>query len=304
MTAFERYVAAGGQRPGFWRVLAGACLIGLFWILGTIGVLVAWGALNVARHGAEGAGSRMGDMVAGGDPATVAVMLLTFAGVWVGVFLAVRLLHRQRFSTLFAPDGGVRGRDLLKGLAVAAVFAGASVPIGMTIAEPVATTLPVGEWLAYAVALLALVFVQATAEELVFRGYLLQQLALRSRNPLVWAVIPAALFGSLHWANAPTVELAVYYVAATFLIALALAALVWKTGSLWAAIGLHVGFNFVGLTIVGTDGLLSGAQLYLFPEDDLAALMRVDVAMTALLLAFVLSRLAPFGPGRGERARA
>jgi membrane protease YdiL (CAAX protease family) len=304
MTAFESYIASGGRRAGFWRVLLGALVIGLFWVAGTIGVLVSWGALNVARYGLDAAGERLASVAEGGDPMLVAVMLLTFAGVWLGVFITVRLLHGQRFWTLFAPDGEVRTGDLLKGLGLSAAFALASVPVGMSIAEPVATALPGGEWLAYALALLALVFVQATAEELMFRGYLLQQLALRSRNPLVWAGIPSALFGALHWANAPTGELAAYYVGATFLIGLALAALVWKTGSLWASIGVHVGFNAVGLTVVGTDGLLSGAQLYLFPEDELISLMRIDLVVTALMLAFILSRWAPFGPPGDRRARA
>lgn len=303
MTAFERYVASGGRRTGFWRVLLGIALIGAFWVAGTMAVIFVWGALNVARYGPDEARDRVGEIAAGGDPETVAVMLLTFLGMWLGVFLAVRLLHAQPFSTLFAPDGGVRGSDLLKGLLVSAVFVGATVPVGMAIADPTATTLPAGQWLAFAAALLALVFVQATAEELVFRGYLLQQLALRSRNPLVWAVIPSALFGALHWANAPTGEVAAYYVAATFLIGLALAALVRRTGNLWAAIGVHVGFNVFGLTIVGSEGVLSGAQLFLFPEEEMLALMRVDVVATALLLAFVLTPWAPFG-GRSGPARA
>lgn len=304
MTAFERYVAAGARRAGFWRVLVGTAVIAAFWIGGTVAVLFLWTRLNNARLGAEGARERIAEMTGGGDPETVGIMLLTFIGVWVGAFLVVRLLHSQRFRTLFAPEGGVRKADLAKGLAISAAFAGLSVPVGMVIADPVATTMPTGQWLAYAVALLALVFVQATAEELIFRGYLLQQLALRSRNPLVWAVIPSVLFGALHWANAPTAEQAAYYVAATFLIGLALAALVWRTGSLWAAIGVHVGFNAAGLTVIGTEGLLSGAQLFLFRQEDLLALMRIDLAMTALMLAFILSPWAPFGPGRGGRARA
>jgi membrane protease YdiL (CAAX protease family) len=77
---------------------------------------------------------------------------------------------------------------------------------------------------------------------------------------------------------------------------LALAALVWRTGSLWAAIGVHVGFNAIGLTVVGAEGVLSGAQLFLFGGDDLLPLMRIDLATTAALLAFVLSPWAPFGP--------
>lgn len=303
MTAFERYIAEGGRRTGFWRVILGLVVIGICWVAGTVAVLYLWGIAITAGRSEDDLREGAMSLLEGGNPGTVAVMLLTFAGIWVGVLLVVRLLHGQRFATLFAPEGGVRKGDLAKGLGIAAAFALASVPVGLAITDPVATAMPAAGWLASALALTALVFVQATAEELIFRGYLLQQLALRSRNPVVWAVIPAALFGALHWANVPTDELSIYYVGATFLIGLSLAALVWKTGSLWASIGVHVGFNVVGLTVVGTDGLLSGGQLLLFSHDDLPALMRTDLVMTALMLAFVLSRWAPFAPPTGGHAR-
>lgn len=296
MTAFERYIASGASRPGFWRVILGLSIIGVFWVGGTMVVLSAWRALSRALYGPIGAKARLNALIEGGSPGAVAIMLLTFAGIWIGVFLVVRLLHGQRFMTLFAPERGIRRGDLGRGFVLAAGFALASIPIGMAIATPSVTRLPLVEWFGFSLLLLVLVFIQATAEELIFRGYLLQQLALRSRNPLIWAVIPSAAFGALHWSNAPTDQLSLYYAGATFLIGLALAALVWKTGSLWAATGVHLGFNIIGLTVAGTDGLLSGPQLLLFPESALLPLMRLDLAVTALMLAFILSPLAPFGP--------
>jgi membrane protease YdiL (CAAX protease family) len=211
-------------------------------------------------------------------------------------------LHRQRFGTLFAPEGRVRLGDLGKGALVAAVFAAASTAVGLTIAMPVATALPLPVWLALFLPLTALVVLLAAAEELIFRGSLLQQLALQSRNPLVWAVLPSAAFGALHWAGDLPGEASAYYVLTTFLMGLALAALVWRTGSLWAAIGVHLGFNAIGLTVVGAEGVLSGAQLFLFAGDDLLPLMRVDLATTAALLAFVLSPWAPFAPPEGAES--
>ncbi|HLS18590.1 MAG TPA: type II CAAX endopeptidase family protein [Paracoccaceae bacterium] len=300
MSPFERYIASGASRHGFWRVILGMVIIGAFWVGGTMAVLSSWRALNTLLYGSLGARARLDALIAGGSPGTVAIMLLTFAGIWVGVFLVVRLLHRQRFMTLFAPEGGIRMKDLAKGFVLAAGFALASIPIALAIAAPVITNLPLHEWFGFSLLLLVLVFIQATAEELIFRGYLLQQLALRSRNPLIWAVLPAAAFGALHWTNAPTDQLSFYYASATFLIGIALAALVWKTGSLWAATGVHVGFNIIGLSFAGTDGLFSGSQLLLFPESALLPLMRLDLAVTALMLAFILSPLAPFGPAERE----
>lgn len=297
MTAFERYIESGGRRPGLWRVLAGMAIIAALWIGGTFGVLFLWGALEAGRRGGLG---RLTD--AEGGPEIVAVLLLTFAGIWLGVMLAVRLLHGQTFRSLFAPERRVRTGDFAKGLLIAAAFTAASLPFAMTVAQPVASPLTLSDWLAALLPVAALVFVQATAEELMFRGYLLQQLALRSRNPLVWAVLPSAVFGSLHYSAALPGGAELLYVGTTFLMALALAALVWRTGSLWASIGLHVGFNLIGLTVVGTEGVMSGAQLFLFPGSELPGLMLVDLATTALLLAFVLSPWAPFGPPR-EGAR-
>lgn len=300
---FERYIASGASHPGFWRVILGMAIIGAFWVGGTMAVLSSWRALSTLLYGPLGARDRLDALIKGGSPGMVAIMLLTFAGIWVGVFLTVRLLHGQRFMTLFAPEGGIRMNDLAKGFVLAAAFALASIPISLAIAVPTITNLPFHEWFGFSLLLLVLVFIQATAEELIFRGYLLQQLALRSRNPLVWAVLPAAAFGALHWTNAPTDHLSFYYASATFLIGIALAALVWKTGSLWAATGVHVGFNIIGLTLAGTDGLFSGPQLLLFPESALLPLMRLDLAVTALMLAFILSPLAPFGPAESRASR-
>jgi uncharacterized protein len=294
--AFESYIASGGQRSGLWRLAAGVVVIAASWFAGAAAVLYLWSTLTGLRTGdPEFAAQRLGDAMIGGDPEIVGVLLASFAGIWLGVYLTVTLLHGQRFATLFAPEGRVRLGELGKGVLVAAAFALISTAIGLTLAEPVATALPLALWLAVLLPLTALVFLQATAEELIFRGYLLQQLALRSRSPLVWAVLPSAVFGALHWSGDLPGEAAAYYVLTTFLMGLALATLVWRTGSLWAATGLHVGFNAIGLTVVGAEGVLTGAQLFLFAGDDLLPLMRVDLAITAALLLFVLSPWAPFG---------
>ena len=57
----------------------------------------------------------------------------------------------------------------------------------------VARLRPLGEWLMGLAPALVLILWQVSAEEVAFRGYLLQQLRARVRSPLVWAVLPAFL---------------------------------------------------------------------------------------------------------------
>ncbi len=152
----------------------------------------------------------------------------------------------------------------------------------------------------FIVPLLAFVFIQATAEELIFRGYLLQQLGALSRSWLVWAVIPSLLFGLIHYNSDLPNYGGVYYVLITFLMGLAFSVLVWRTGTLWAAAGLHVGINIMGLGVVGTEGILAGTQLWLFEKDDMIGLMQLDLLVTIALLAFVISPLAPFSDVKSE----
>jgi membrane protease YdiL (CAAX protease family) len=43
------------------------------------------------------------------------------------------------------------------------------------------------------------VLIQTGAEEVLFRGYMQQQLAARFSSPILWMVLPSAIFAALHY---------------------------------------------------------------------------------------------------------
>ncbi len=95
--------------------------------------------------------------------------------------------------------------------------------------------------------LAALFGLAAASEELVARGVLLQQLA----RGLGWPVAVAAtsvLFGAAHLFNPGANALAVVNVA---LVGVWLGLLVVRTGSLWASVGVHWGWNFCEGFVLG-----------------------------------------------------
>ena len=95
---------------------------------------------------------------------------------------------------------------------------------------------PATAWLTLAALALLLVGLQATSEELVFRGYLLPRLAVRL--PSVAAVgVLASAFAAAH----PSPGLWGGMLLAWFGIVFGVAT--WRSGSVWPAVGLHVGHN-------------------------------------------------------------
>ena len=106
---------------------------------------------------------------------------------------------------------------------------------------------------------------QVTAEELLFRGYLQQQLAARFRSPVIWLVLPSAAFGILHFDHGTFGNNAWLVVAATAVFGLIAGDVTARTGNIGAATGLHAANNFLALFLVAPDGYLTGTNLFVFP---------------------------------------
>lgn len=286
---FDAFVAPARRRAALWQGLIGLGVIALGFVGSTFAVLLAPG-LVAGREGIRRLGE---ELIASRAPIGMLLILLTFWGMAAGVALAVRLVHRRPVLSLIGPDlatalrQGLRCFVLVLGLFVA----GASL---LFVFDPPRANLAPGLWLAWLPLALCLVFIQITAEELVFRGYLLQQLAARFRSPLVWGVLPAVVFAAVHLnpgdhgANAPWV------VAAIGLFALAATDLTVRAGNLGPAIAFHFANNIIALLLVSLDGPMTGFALYVtaFSADDVEALrpwLLLDAA--GVVLAWVLCRI-------------
>ena len=227
------------------------------------------------------------------------------AGIWPSTWAAVRLLHHQRFRTLISPERRIRWNEFGGGLLLAISFWLITMVVALAVVgAPVRTNLSMGAWLITLAPLAILVFIQASAEELIFRGYMLQQLAARWRSPLIWGALPAVLFGLAHYSGGAQLGIGWHYVVVTVLFGLAAAALVWRTGSLSAAMGLHVGMNLFALSTVGLEGVIEGTQLFLYDRSAARILFTADGLGTLAILLLVLSPLSPFGPRPGAERPA
>jgi len=297
-TPLELYVAPAAARRGFWRPVLGVLIILAGWLAWTVVVMsafVIWQLVSAVPL--DRALASLGALVQAGGPVSVLFQLATFAGIWPATWAAVRLLHAQPFGTLFSPEARIRWRDFFGGLLLAAAFTAATVAVALAVVGlPERTEITPEAWILALVPLALLIFLQASGEEMIFRGYLLQQLAARFRSPVIWGGMPAILFGFAHYSGGTALGIGWHYVIVTAVFGFAAAALVWRTGSLAAAMGLHTGMNLFAISGLGVKGVLEGSQLFLYEASAAAPLFTIDGIATVLILLFVLSPLCPFGP--------
>ena len=286
---FEAFVAPARGRAAIWQGLIGLAMIGLAFVGSTFAVLLSPG-LFAGREGIRRLGE---ELIASRAPIGMVLILLTFWGMAAGVALAVRFVHRRPFTSLIGPDLAAAWRQGLRcfGLVLGLFLIGAAL---LFVFDPPRPNLAPGIWLAWLLLALALVFVQVSAEELVFRGYLLQQLAARFRSPLVWGVLPAVLFAVVHLNPADHGANALWVVGAIGLFALAATDLTVRAGNLGPAIAFHFANNIIALLLVSLDGPMTGFALYTtaFAADDVEALrpwLLLDAA--GVVLAWLLCRV-------------
>lgn len=285
--AFKSFVAPARPRAQLWRLLLGAVIV-LFVYAGFAAAIFAGLALVTDAPGLTG---WIPDMIEVESPWRTLTLLATFPGMMIGVFATARLLHKRPAASLFGPRGRVL-RDFTVCFAIATVlFALASLFVPGDVPLP---NLPFSVWLGFLPLTMLALLMQTGAEEVLFRGYLQQQLAARFGSPVAWLIFPSLVFGLAHFD--PEAKTNIWpIVAAMGVFGFAAADLTARTGSIGAGWGLHLANNLHAVALVSLPGPLSGLALYMTPYGaDAPAQLRHDILIgTALiLLSWFLCRLA------------
>lgn len=283
-----RFAAPAAARSELWRSLVGALLITAIYavlLYGSLALLAQY--LGVWRFG-----QMLNALVSASTPRGVLMLLATFLPMALAVVFVTRALHDRPAGTLFGPTR-IALRDFLRvALPLIALWV---VLLPLSTASPdVGKSLPLHRLAAWLPLALPLLLLQITAEELVFRGYLLQQLAIRSRATWVWMGLPSIVFGALHYAPSDFGGNAIWPAIWATVFGFLAADLTARTGSLGAAMGFHFATNVSAIFVVGLYGNLDGLSLYTIvinthDADQLLPYLAIDFA--AMFVAWLLARL-------------
>lgn len=263
---FADYVALADQgRNGIPSILISIMLIVVIWItatvlaliLGTIAAIYFDPSLSGGEATLAATRGRLGAFT----------LLGSVASFWPAVWMGLRLVHRRAFVSVLGSTLRVDRPDMWRGCAAALVVAMATVvPAFLTGGLSESGNINLGQWLIWLLPMLALLFFQASGEELFFRGYLSQALAHRFHSPLIWAGLPLVSFVLMHWYAGATGAMNAAALFTIAMIAATAALLVYLTGNLGAAFGLHWGNNIAALLLVSSDDRLGNLALVSTPS--------------------------------------
>lgn len=289
---FERFVLPARTRPQIWRLIAGIIIILIVYF---ISVAVLFAAIW-AVTGISGMQEWATKLVEASTPTGTILLLASFIGLALAPMVAVRLLHKREAKTLFGPRVIVL-RDFV-GAAVTVLLIFAVFTFAWSMRFDAVPNLDLSLWLCFLPLALLGVLIQTGAEELVFRGYLQQQLAARFRSPIIWMLLPSLAFGMVHYDPATAGANVWLVVGSATVFGLIAADLTRVTGSIGAAWGFHFANNVLAVLFISVQGTLPGLALYLTPyaADDtthLTALIFVDfigLIIAWRIVRWVLSR--------------
>lgn len=288
-SAHTQHTAAATPRSEIWRTIAG--FVGMIALYVLLAVFFQQ-ALSELTRNRPAFGE---ELATGSTPLAMYVLLGSFGLISASVFIVVRLLHKRAAHSVLGPLS----------LAVPQFFRvfGMLVVLGLVLlvlppygyGGPAIPNMAVGLWAVLLPLSLVAVFIQISAEEVFFRGYLQQQLGARFKSPLMWMVLPSVVFAFGHYQPSEAGQNAVMIAVWAGIFGLLMADLTARSGSLGPALAVHFFNNILALLVTSLPDGLGGLALWHTPfrMDDTAdfqAWLAVDFAL--MFVAWLAARLA------------
>ncbi|MEN6293042.1 MAG: type II CAAX endopeptidase family protein [Methanobacterium sp.] len=187
----------------------------------------------------------------------VTVALVGFAASYFVFYLCTRFIHRRPFISLFTTKSRINWVRMIKGAVLWFLILGMLTLIFYLI-NPASYKVTFNPSTFGLLLILSLITfpIQASFEEVFFRGYLMQGVGLLSKKPILPLLATSFLFGLGHIMNGTGMTLSIFPLIETVIIGIALGIITLGEGGIETAIGIHVINNLYAVLVVSTpDGI-------------------------------------------------
>lgn len=241
----------------WWRYIIGVIIIFIASQLGSIPLVIAI-AVKTFMSGGDVADLQNIDQTklftVLNSNLTFFLLLLSFAIGLLGIYLVVRLLHRQPFMELTTTRKKMDWGRFFFGFGLIGVFTIVMTAIDyFSNPENYVVQFQLVPFLILAVIAIIMVPLQTSFEEYLFRGYLMQGIGVMAKNRWLPLIITSVVFGSLHLANPEVGKLGyvvmVFYIGTGFLLGI----MTLMDEGMELALGFHAGNNLIAALLVTAD---------------------------------------------------
>lgn len=289
--AHARFVAPAREKPQLWRLLLGLVLTAAIIVL-SAPFIWQLASMGLSEDSYRNLSDDFETLL---QPESLLLMLYSFGVIWLALGLVVLIVHQRRPETLIGSPtiAWLQARFVIVALLLLTAALLVLPPYGHS--PPLEDGLPFSRWLAFLLPALIAIFIQTGAEEVLFRGYLQQQLAARFESPLAWMLLPSVLFGLAHYAPGTYGGNTWFVVLWAAMFGLLAADLTARAGTLGPAMAMHFATNVSALLLIAPQGEMSGLALFQYgfsatDEAALRAFLPVDFAV--MLVSWLAARLA------------
>jgi uncharacterized protein len=233
----------------WWRYAIALVVIAFFWIIiGAVPLLVLGAGIFLDNDPATDLDPVTGGIIGVNPILLFIALMLSFCCLLAGLYIAVRFVHQRRFVTLITPAAvrwGRIGQAFGLWFLLAAVI---SVVEALLFRDRYQLTFDPVQFFIFLPFAVVLIPIQTSAEELLFRGYVLQSAGLRVRSLIALCLISGVAFMVPHLGN-PEVTVNIFLLPLFyFTFGVFLAYLSLKDNGLELALGIHAANNlFTGL---------------------------------------------------------
>ena len=276
-----------GERFEIWRIVIGTALVSVLYV-----ALVSGLSLLIFRFFPDLADHIfLSDQGLGHSPVALAGLFVTFIPVWIGLAVVLPLMHRRTPLALLGPSQRVNWHHfwvaakvvLILALAFEMLFQVPALLFNLPLYR-LHMLLELPQWALWLLPMLLLLFVQIGAEELLFRGYLLQMIRARGGGFWLAIALPSLAFGLLHYEPNTFGQNAFLVVAATTILGILLCKVTLRTGNLGAALGIHFANNLTVMFLLGMDGNMNGMALFSAEVDLKSPMVSAAIILQILVM--------------------
>ncbi len=269
---------ANRGRSSGWLYLAGAVGILAIWLMGSV-ILALPLVLDPTAIEADGS------FDLGAVWLNNLVALITFVPLFVAVPLVVRFVHGRPWQTVITPFRSFSFRLMAIGAGVWSGLLLVSIVFGLLLGtDEIEWVFDPAVFIPNLIVLLALLFIQTTAEELFFRGYLAQWIAKATRSRWILSLAIGAIFTVPHMLNPEVIGLGgleyLLGISGYFMVGFALTWVCVSSGTIELAVGAHFANNFLVSVLISPENSVLGSASFF-------AASETDILGTAVLTAFI-----------------